>query len=417
MNAPSTVATRRGRVAAEVVERDRAVRSGALTSWFDRIEVEEQDPRLAADHVVRDEQRDQRRGGRRRRPSSARVGAASGAGAVGQAAPAAGRAAPDAPRTAGATDGPGDRAGGDEQQGAKEARAASKSWHGRQRSVQASTPPNARARRRLAIEWRPVTRFQKLAARDPRDRPRAGHDRRHRPGHRFRASAARTGRSATARSSRRSDDPKAWIEWIHRTVAAVIGFEILGAGLPRRPRPPRPAVDRVAVARAPWRSSGSRPGSGARPSASATAASRSPRTWRRRCCSSACSSTSTVRAGLPGAARRSRLEPAVHAPRRVRGGRDVRAAAVRVAGDRHDLGARLPRLAADGRLARSRPLTDVTTAHVLHRWVAAIVGADRAGDRRRGLADAARPADRSSGSRSARPSCSRSRSRSAAPRS
>ena len=25
------------------------------------------------------------------------------------------------------------------------------------------------------------------------------------------------------------DDPKAWIEWIHRTVAAVIGFLILGA--------------------------------------------------------------------------------------------------------------------------------------------------------------------------------------------
>ena len=24
------------------------------------------------------------------------------------------------------------------------------------------------------------------------------------------------------------DDPKAWIEWIHRTVAAIIGFEILG---------------------------------------------------------------------------------------------------------------------------------------------------------------------------------------------
>ena len=42
------------------------------------------------------------------------------------------------------------------------------------------------------------------------------------------------------------DDTKAWIEWIHRTVAAVIGFEILGLALLAWRRPPRPPVDPVA---------------------------------------------------------------------------------------------------------------------------------------------------------------------------
>ena len=27
------------------------------------------------------------------------------------------------------------------------------------------------------------------------------------------------------------DDPKAWIEWVHRTIAAIIGFEILGLAI------------------------------------------------------------------------------------------------------------------------------------------------------------------------------------------
>ena len=39
------------------------------------------------------------------------------------------------------------------------------------------------------------------------------------------------------------DDPKAWIEWIHRTVAALIGFEILGlAVLALRDHRPRPFI-------------------------------------------------------------------------------------------------------------------------------------------------------------------------------
>ena len=45
------------------------------------------------------------------------------------------------------------------------------------------------------------------------------------------------------------DDPKAWIEWIHRTVAVIVGFEILGLADPRVPRPSRPALDPVADAR------------------------------------------------------------------------------------------------------------------------------------------------------------------------
>src|SRR5215216_2571836 len=27
------------------------------------------------------------------------------------------------------------------------------------------------------------------------------------------------------------DDPKAWVEWVHRTVAVIIGFEVLGLAL------------------------------------------------------------------------------------------------------------------------------------------------------------------------------------------
>ena len=42
------------------------------------------------------------------------------------------------------------------------------------------------------------------------------------------------------------DDPKAWIEWVHRTVAAVIGFLILGRRVPRLEGPPPPALDPVA---------------------------------------------------------------------------------------------------------------------------------------------------------------------------
>ena len=74
------------------------------------------------------------------------------------------------------------------------------------------------------------------------------------------------------------DDPKAWIEWVHRTIAAIIGFEILGLAVLAIRRPSRPAVAAVAVASRRSASSGSRRGSAARPSASGTAGSRSRRT-------------------------------------------------------------------------------------------------------------------------------------------
>ena len=72
------------------------------------------------------------------------------------------------------------------------------------------------------------------------------------------------------------DDPKAWIEWIHRTIAAIIGFEILGlAILAVRDHRDRPSLLWPSIAAS--GSSGSRRGSAARPSASATAGSRSRR--------------------------------------------------------------------------------------------------------------------------------------------
>ena len=59
-----------------------------------------------------------------------------------------------------------------------------------------------------------------------------------------------------------------------------------------------------------------------------------------------------VRAGYPARLAGPRREPAVHAARGVRRGGHVRPAAVRLARDRHRLRARLPGLAADGRVAR-----------------------------------------------------------------
>ena len=39
------------------------------------------------------------------------------------------------------------------------------------------------------------------------------------------------------------DDAKAWIEWLHRTVAVVIGFVVLALAVLAFRRPPRPASD------------------------------------------------------------------------------------------------------------------------------------------------------------------------------
>ncbi len=74
----------------------------------------------------------------------------------------------------------------------------------------------------------PVTRFQKLAAVTARGDRAPRHPRRRRPCDRLRAWAVRTGRPATGAWIPPTDDYKAWLEWWHRTVAATIGFLILG---------------------------------------------------------------------------------------------------------------------------------------------------------------------------------------------
>ena len=95
-----------------------------------------------------------------------------------------------------------------------------------------------------------------------------------------------------------------WIEWIHRTVAALIGVLILGMAALACRGPPRPALDPAGRRWPPCCSSGSRRGSGARRSGSGTPASPSRRTSRPRWRSSGCSSTSSsgrrIRRGSPG---------------------------------------------------------------------------------------------------------------------
>ena len=63
---------------------------------------------------------------------------------------------------------------------------------------------------------------------DPRRRPSSSSSSGSSSGRRTSASAARIGRCCHGQLIPALDDPKAWIEWIHRTVAVVIGFEILG---------------------------------------------------------------------------------------------------------------------------------------------------------------------------------------------
>ena len=97
----------------------------------------------------------------------------------------------------------------------------------------------------------------------------------------------------------------------------------------------------------------SRRGSAARPFDSGTRGSRSRRTlrprWRSSGCSSTCWCVRRIPARLGGGG-----QPAVHAPCRVRRGRDVRAAALRLERHGAERGTRLRRLAAHGRLSSSR---------------------------------------------------------------
>ena len=143
------------------------------------------------------------------------------------------------------------------------------------------------------------------------------------------------------------DDPKAWIEWPHRTVAASSACSILAHGRARVRRPPGPPVDPVAVDRRPSRSSAFRRTSAGRPSSSGTPASRSSPTWRRRRRSSACSSTSwSGRTSRPGSADAARASGSRCWRVRRRG--DLRAAAVRSPGHGDRRRAGLPGLAAHG---------------------------------------------------------------------
>ena len=227
--------------------------------------------------------------------------------------------------------------------------------------------------------------------RDPRDRPRAGHDRRHRPGHRFGprlpglAVLLRPAHPAARRPQgldrvdpphrrrgHRRDDPRPWRSSPSATTATG------GPSCGRRSGPSR--------------SSGSRPGSGARRSASGTAASRSPPTWRARCCWSACSSIWRCVPGFParigggGASQRFTLLAAFGA---------VATYALLLFGSQRDRDVDPALVFPDwplmgGSLVPARSPTS-TSAQVLHRYVAAVVGLIVLGHRHRGLAHAARP--------------------------
>ena len=98
-----------------------------------------------------------------------------------------------------------------------------------------------------------------------------------------------------------------------------------------------------------------------------------------------------VRSFYPARIAGPRREPAVHAARGVQ--RGVRSFALLLFGSNvtaHDAVVRVPGLAADERRRCSRALTDAERArHVLHRWVAVVVGRHRVGDGARRVAHAA----------------------------
>ena len=158
-------------------------------------------------------------------------------------------------------------------------------WHAdryrrrRKRRGSSATGYRLRSERAVRVEWPPREPLPEARRAHPRDRSRAGHDRGHRARDRFRARLPRlaavqrpadpaarrlprrgwsgsTGPSPWSSASRSSG----WPSWPSATTAT--GARSCGRRLRRRRC-----------------SSGSRPGSGARPSASATAASRSRRTW------------------------------------------------------------------------------------------------------------------------------------------
>ncbi len=167
---------------------------------------------------------------------------------------------------------------------------------------------------------------------------------------------------------------------------------------PRHSRLPRPSLDPVAVAR------GGRPG---RVPGVAGARDGPPRQQRRighrapRGCAHACGPARLPDRSrrLPGPDRRPRGKPAIHAVGSLHDGRHLRPPSVRLARDGDRLGAGLPRLAADERVAPARRLR----GHLGPR-PASLGGGPRRADRgrfgHRRLENATRPSD-------ARPAVSR----------
>ena len=243
---------------------------------------------------------------------------------------------------------------------------------------------------------------------DPRDRSRPGHDRGHRARHRFRARLPRLAAlPRPAPPAARRPEGLDRMDPSHAS-RSIIGFEILGLAV----LAVRDHRDRRSIL---WPSLGA-------------VALVGFQAWLGR---------ETVRLGNSGESVTAHLAAALALvgllvflavragyPARIggRGGSQrftllaafaaaahVRPAPVRVAGDGHGVGAGLPGLAADGRVARAA-VTDVTAAHVLHRWVAAIVGLIVLAIWRSWRGGPSATIRRSSAWPSARPSCSRSRS-------
>ena len=188
---------------------------------------------------------------------------------------------------------------------------------------------------------------------DPRDRSRAGHDRGHRARHRFRAGLPRL-----AALPRPADPGPGRHEGVDR-VGPPDGrghhrVRDPRARAPGRPRPSRSALDPVAVVRR--RRARRLPGLARTRDGPAREQRRvGHRAPRRGARARRAARLPDGPCRLPGADRRSRRQPALHAARRVHDRGHLRAAAVRIARDRHGVGARLPGLAADERLAPAGP--------------------------------------------------------------
>ncbi len=253
--------------------------------------------------------------------------------------------------------------------------------HGPNCSRGPGIPPGTAPRRMsAAFAARPTTRScpRSNPLRDPVPEARRGHrrhdgaarhDRRRRPGHRVRHGLPRLA------AVPRPGDPAARRQQGVDRVAPPHGRS---RDRLRDPRPraagvarlPRPTVDPVAVDRR--RRAGRLPGLARPRDGPAQQLGRVGDGAPRR--GDGAARPAGVRAGpqlLSRPDRRPRDEPAVHAPRHVHGGRDLRAAAVRLPRHRDRPVVRVPGLAADergGRSRRSRTPTAPTSSTAGWRW-------------------------------------------------